>query len=114
MCGNTYFIKVSVNEFHDRTSDLYQSLPEVEVDLDVKMYQCLKCNKYKLSTIDYYGASEDDKKLYQRLLDTIEGREPKPEKATHPGSLQPGTMRPLRVQAGDPSNDGKFVRKDQL
>jgi hypothetical protein len=113
-CGNTYFEKINVNEFYDRTTDLYQQLPEVEVDLDIKMLRCIKCGKYKLNTIDYYGASESDKKLYKRLLDIIEGREPKIEKNIEYGPIQPGSMRPVKIKSGDPSNDGKFVRQDQL
>ena len=113
-CGNTFFAKVAVNEFHDRTTDLYQSLPEVEIDLDIKMYKCIRCGEYKLSNIDYYGASTDDKKLYQTILDLIEGKDVVPERHNNYGPIQPGTMRPLKTRKGDPINDGKFVRKDSL
>ena len=110
-CNCTYFEKVRINEFHDYGGSLYSSLPEVEIDNDVKGYKCIACGTITLPTLDYTN-SQLDRDLASNLLLIVEGNESQAKpKLPKSRRVAPGTVRPLSDEERDPSQDGKFVRK---
>lgn len=111
-CGNTFFAKVNVNEFHDYGGSLYNMLPEVVPATDVKAYQCVKCGSITLPTLDW-STPDADRKLAKQILDIADGKDVKPEtkmnRSTRP---VPGYMTPVNDQRqSDPSQQGTFVRQ---
>jgi hypothetical protein len=109
-CGNTYFARVSVNQFKNNAVTLHSSMHEVEPDHDIKIYQCIntKCGQFMMPPINYYNTAEDDKELYTIVKGAIEGEiiEPKPKHRA--GKVHPGTV---SFVGGDnkPEEHGKFV-----
>lgn len=92
-CGSTYFASVRVNQFKDFPSTLHQPLQEFHVDYDMRIYQCVSCNKYKLPPTNFHSMSDEDVAEYKALLDTVEGKPCEPEntkklKPNHPGQIQ--------------------------
>jgi len=107
-CGNTYFARVKINQFKDNATSLYGSLHEVEPDHDIKIYQCICCDKYMMPPVNYFSSTEDDKELYniieQALLGKIVEKKPKYRgRAIHPGTA--------RFVGGEKNreNEGKIV-----
>ena len=105
-CGNSYLIKVEVNEFYSSSTNLYTSLREIDVDRDVKIYQCLKCKEYILPPVDYLSAIDEDKTRYENLLKIVKGEEPNPEVKPRPKRTVPGEINFVPITSADPEHDG--------
>ena len=108
-CGNTYFAKVLVNQFNDLPTNLHSSLSEVDVDFDIKIYQCIKCKEYILPPVSYYNMSDDLKKLYMKLTDIIAGKDVPEERPIRRKQVAPGSAEFLSFEPKDPSTMGKFT-----
>ena len=107
-CGNTYFARVQINQFKDNPTSLYQDLHEAEPDHDIKIYQCISCNKYMLPPVNYFNSTEDDKELYNIIAKALEGEivEKKPKYKSR--RVAPGTAQFVGGEK-DRDNDGKLV-----
>jgi hypothetical protein len=109
-CNGTYFEKIKINEFHDYSGSLYNSLPEVDIDNDIRGYKCVSCGTINFPTLDYTN-TELDRKLLKELMQIADG-----EKVTRDTPLPkskriaPGTARVVEEEAKDPSQAGRFVR----
>ena len=110
-CGNTFMIKISVNEFHDYGGSLYNNLPEVVPATDIKAYQCCKCNTITLPTLDW-GVPEVDRKIGALILDLNDGKEVLPDaQVLRSRRVNAGYMsRVDESQTPDPSSHGKFTK----
>ena len=99
-CGNTYYAKVAVNQFRDNSVNLHTSMHEVDVDRDIKIYQCMnsECGKYMMPPLNYYGSTENDKELYAIIEAALEGKVLEPKSKLRPKSLHPGTARFLEKE----------------
>ena len=110
-CSSTHFKKVTINEFHDYSGSLFNNLPEVDIDNDIKGYECIACHTITFPTLDYTNPESDRKLLADLLLivdgkgDQIEPKFPKSKRLPH------GTARVVEKETYDPSQHGKFVRK---
>lgn len=109
-CGNTYFARVTVNEFKDNAASLHMSMHEVEPDHDIKIYQCInsKCNRFMMPPINYFNSTEDDKELYTIIEGALEGNIVKKKAKHRGGRLHSGTVSFVGGE-NDPDSHGKFV-----
>ena len=109
-CGGTYFEKVKINEFHDYGGSLYGSLPEVDIDNDIKAYRCIACKQIAFPTLDYTN-SQTDRDLLSDLTRMVNGEKVE-QKPNLPKSrrVAPGTMRALDEEERDPSQAGRIMR----
>lgn len=108
-CGNTYFARVTVNQFKDNAVGIHRSMHEVEPDHDIKLYQCICCKSYTLPPIDYFTSNETDKELYQIILDALSGKvtQPLPKHKSRP--IHRGTVGFVGGENKSEEN-GKFVK----
>ena len=112
-CGNTYFARVSINQFKDNAASLHMAMHEVEPDHDIKLYQCIngKCNSFMLPPINYFNTTEDDKELFSIIEGAIQGEIIQP-KTKHKGRrIHAGTVAFVGGEK-DPDSHGKFVPAD--
>ena len=108
-CGNTYFARVSVNQFKDNSAGLHRSMHEVEPDHDIKLYQCICCKSYMLPPIDYFTSTQQDKELYGIIQDALAGKVT-PPKPTHKGKpIHRGTVGFVGGE-DKPEENGKFIK----
>jgi hypothetical protein len=108
-CDNTYFARVSVNQFKDNSAGLHRTMHEVEPDHDIKIYQCICCKSYMLPPIDYFTSTEQDKELYKIIGDALAGTVTKPSTKHRGKPIHKGTVGFIGGQ-NNPEQDGKFIK----
>ncbi len=109
-CGNTYFARVQINEFHDQPTSLHQALHEVEPDHDVRIYQCISCKDYMLPPVNYFNSTEDDKELYHIISEALKGNVVDPKPRPKSGPLHPGTATFVGGESGNyTESEGSFI-----
>jgi hypothetical protein len=109
-CQSTYFEKIKVNEFHDYSGSLYNALPEVEIDNDIRGYKCIACGTINFPTLDYTN-TEVDRQLAKDLIKLVDSGQVEEEvKYPKRNRIMPGSAQVVEKETYDPSQDGKFVR----
>ena len=111
-CGNTYFKKVIVNEFHNYSGNIYGSLPEVDIDSNLVLYECInnQCRKILTPTLSY-NSPQPDRDLTAKVEKIIEGDTSVIKDTAPKGRApRPGEVTRQELTRSDPSQLGKFVR----
>lgn len=113
-CKNTYFKKIVVNQFHDYNGTINHSLPEVNIDDNIILYECLnrECCHIMTPTIGYNNP-EEERELSTKLKGIIRGdlKALSDREKPLPKAIKPGQARTRGREESDPSNQGKFVRR---
>lgn len=100
-----------INEFHDYSGSLFNNLPEVDIDNDVKGYECIACRTITFPTLDYTNP-ESDRKILADLMLIVDGRIDEVESKLPKSRRVPqGSARVVEKETYDPRQHGKFVRK---
>jgi len=107
-CGNTYFARINVNQFKDNPTSLHQPLYEVEPDHDIRIYQCISCEKYMLPPVNYFSSTEDDKELYNIIGKALVGEVVEKKPKYRSNRVAPGNARFIGGE-DDQENNGKIV-----
>ena len=111
-CGNTYFKKVIVNEFHNYSGHMYGTLPEVDVDSNIILYECInnECRKIVMPTLDY-NTPQADRDLAKKLDSVVKGDVSVLQETLPRGRRpRPGEVTRQENLPSDPSQHGRFVR----
>ena len=108
-CGNTYFAKVNVNQFTDYPVTLNSTMREVEIDHDIKIYQCISCSKYMLPPTNYHNTTADDKELYAIIDGALRGEVIEKKPRHRPKGIHAGTARFIGGEKVDDDKVGKLV-----
>lgn len=113
-CNNTYFKKVVVNEFHDYSGTINHTLPEVNVDDNIILYECLnrECGYIMTPTIGYNNA-EEERNLAAKLKKIVNGdlEAMTDSERPLPKAIKRGQVGKREQGESDPSQHGRFVRR---